>query len=86
MRTDDQYFEPLEKIYYEFKRKYGVNPDDLKTNTFEGKKLRAKFLVNLKDKGGLTYREINKLDIFSNVKFHSLGSIYRNGLKAAKKK
>jgi len=84
MRADDKYFEPIEKIYYEFKRKYGVDPDKLKTNTFEGKRLRAKFLVNLKDRGGLTYREIQKLELFSDVKFHSLGGIYRNAVKSEK--
>jgi REP element-mobilizing transposase RayT len=86
MRSDDQYFEPLEKIYYEFKRKYNIYPDDLKTNTFTGKRLRAKLLVNIKDRGGLTYREINELDIFSDVKFNTLGSMYKNEVESNRKK
>ncbi len=72
-------------IYYEFKRKYDIEPDELKTNTFEGKKLRAKLLVNIKDRGGLTYREINELDIFSDVKFNSLGCMYKNAVEKDKK-
>jgi len=75
----------LEKIYYEFKRKYDIEPDEIKTNTFEGKRLRAKLLVNIKDRGGLTYREINELDIFSDVKFNSLGCMYKNAVEKDKK-
>jgi hypothetical protein len=46
------------------------------TNTFEGKRLRGKFLLYLKDRGGLTYKEIKKFDIFSDFKFNSLGKMY----------
>ena len=45
MRSDDQYFEPIKKIYYEFKRRYGIDPDELKTNTFKGKRLRARVKI-----------------------------------------
>jgi REP element-mobilizing transposase RayT len=81
MRSDDQYFEPIDKIYYEFKRKYGVDPDKLKTNNFEGKRLRGQFLIYLKDRGGLTYREIKKFDVFSDVKFNSLGKMYKDAME-----
>lgn len=86
IRSNDQYFEPIGKIYYEFKRKYGVNPDNIKTNTFEGKRLRGKLLINLKDRGGLTYREIKEFGLFSDVKFNSLGKMYSDAVKKENKK
>lgn len=84
MRVEDHYFEPVEKIFYEFEKKYGVNPDKLETNTIKGKRLRSKLLINLKNRGGMTYKEINKLDAFSELKFNSLGKIYRDALKGNK--
>ncbi len=86
IRSNDQYFEPIGKIYYEFKRKYGVNPNNIKTNTFEGKRLRGKLLINLKDRGGLTYREIKEFGLFSDVKFNSLGKMYSDAVKKENKK
>ncbi len=86
IRSEDQYYELVEKIYYEFKRKYGIDPDKLKTNTFEGKRLRGIFLINLKDRGGLTYREIKEFGIFADIKFNSMGKMYRDAIKRNDKK
>jgi REP element-mobilizing transposase RayT len=77
-RSDDGYFDPIEKIIMEFEKKSGKKIEEIDTNTYEGKRQRAKFLVLLKDKSGLTYKEISKFDIFSGLNFDSLRSIYRN--------
>ena len=44
----------------------------------EGKRLRAKLLVNLKERSGLKYNEIIKFDLFVDLKISSLGRIYKN--------
>ena len=75
-RTDDRYFEPVEKIIFEFQQKYGIKLEDINTITHEGKRMRGEFLVLLKDLGGLTYREIIEFDLFSDLSFGSLGSLY----------
>ena len=75
-RTDDRYFEPVEKIIFEFQQKYGIKLEDIDTITHEGKRMRGEFLVLLKDLGGLTYREVIEFDLFSDLSFGSLGSLY----------
>ena len=75
-RTDDRYFEPVEKIIFEFQQKYGVKLEDIDTITHEGKRMRGEFLVLLKDLGGLTYGEVMEFDLFSDLSFGSLGSLY----------
>jgi len=80
-RIYDKYFEPIEKIYKEFEDKHSISVDRIDIKTFNGKKLRGELLVLLKDQGGMKYVDIIKLDIFSDLKFSSLGSIYKNSLK-----
>lgn len=75
-RQDDQYLQPIEKIIYEFQNKYGIEIRDIDTGTFHGKRLRGEFLVQLKDRGGLTYREVKDFDLFGDLSFGSLGSLY----------
>ncbi len=77
-RDIDIYFEPVEKILFEFETKYKININNIDKTTIKGKRLRGKLLVNLKDLSGLTYKEIAKLDVFSDVKFNSLGRIYKD--------
>lgn len=79
-RIDDFYFEPVEKIFYEFKRKHKIDAYDIDSKSYEGKRLRGELMVNLKDKAGLTYGEIKKISIFSELKLTSLGWIYKNAL------
>lgn len=78
-RHDDFCFEPIAKIFQEF---YGVNrigKDDLDVRTRRGQRLRLELLVQLKERGGLTYREIAGLDEFSDVKLSALAGMYRYG-------
>jgi REP element-mobilizing transposase RayT len=77
-RQDDYYFDPVEKVIWEFEKKKGVRVDDIDTSTYEGKRNRGELLVLLKDKAGLTYKEISFLDIFGDLNFNSLRGIYRN--------
>jgi hypothetical protein len=75
-RIDDRFFEPVEKIIQEFERKIGYPIEDISINTYDGKRLRGELLVRLKDSGGLTYAEINKIPPFHDLKQNSLGKIY----------
>jgi REP element-mobilizing transposase RayT len=76
-RIDDLHFEPVGKIYMEFEQKYKIKVDSIDTTVHSGKKLRGEILVNLRDRGGLKYSEIIKLDLFSDMKHHSLGQLYK---------
>ena len=75
-RVNDGFFEPVEKIIWEFERKIGYPIEDIDINRHEGKRLRGELLVRLKDLGGLTYEEISKISLFNNLKQNSLGKIY----------
>ena len=44
-RKDDRYFEPVEKVLWEFKNIYGVNVEEIETWTWAGKRLRGELLV-----------------------------------------
>jgi REP element-mobilizing transposase RayT len=80
-RRDDRYFEPVEKILWEFKDIHGVNFEEIETETWPGKRLRGELLVMLKDKAGLRYKDINEISVFSNLSFSSLRSLYRRTKK-----
>ncbi len=85
-RIDDLYFEPIEKIYMEFEKMYDIKVENIDTTTHSGKKLRGELLFNLRDRGGLTYKEIIKIDLFGDMKLHSLGQLYkRTKLRLSKK-
>ncbi len=85
-RIDDLYFEPVEKIYMEFEKKYKIKVETIDTTTHSGKKLRDEILFNLRDRGGLKYSEIIKLDLFRDMKHHSLGQLYKRTKLRLKKK
>ena len=80
-RKDDRYFEPVEKVLWEFENIYGVNVEEIETWTWAGKRLRGELLVLLKDKAGLKYKDISKISVFSNLSFTSPGSLYRRTKK-----
>ena len=78
-RTDDRYFDPVEKVIWEFEKIKGLKIDEINTHTLAGKRQRGELLVLIKDKAGLTYKEISRdVDIFGDLKFSSLREIYRN--------
>lgn len=86
-RFDDKYFEPVHKVFYEFKNMHGIEIDEIDITTYTGKRLRGELLVHLKERAGLRYREIIEIPLFGDVQMNSLGRIYKNAkLKIGKKK
>jgi len=85
-RVNDRFFEPVEKIIWEFERKIDYPIEDIDIKRHEGKRLRGELLVRLKDLGGLTYEEINKIPPFNNLKQNSLGKIYMDSKERLKSK
>ena len=77
-RQDERYFDPVEKVIWEFEKIKGIQIEEIDISTLEGKRQRGELLVLLKDQAGLTYKEIGKFDIFGYLKFNSLRGIYRN--------
>jgi REP element-mobilizing transposase RayT len=75
-RESDMYFEPVDKVYYEFEKTRKIRLSEIDFSTHRGKRLRGEFLVLLKDKAGLLYREIKELVEFSDINFSSLGNLY----------
>jgi REP element-mobilizing transposase RayT len=78
-RLDDRHFEPVEKVVREFERMTGMRMEEMDTGTYPGKILRRKLLVLLKERAGITYAEIAKMDLFSDLQAGSLRSIFRSG-------
>jgi REP element-mobilizing transposase RayT len=76
-RVHDKYSEPLEKVFQEFEREHRIKIAELNVQTYAGKKIRAELLVHIKERVGMTYREIAKLDLFADLELSSLGCIYR---------
>ena len=77
-RTDEKYFDPIEKVLCEYERMKEIDIDAIDTGTFEGKRLRGELLVALKERTGLKYREIAELDIFEGLSLISLRTMYKN--------
>jgi len=76
-RKDDFGFDPIAKIYQEFCAMHEVDLDQIDFDTRHGQKMRRALLLQLKDRGGLKYREIAKLPEFAGVEMNSLGALYR---------
>ena len=85
-RTDDRYFDPLEKVIQEFERMKGINIDEIDIVKYAGKRLRGELLVYLKDNGGLTYEEIAEMSVFSDIQMVSLGKLYQDALRRFKRR
>ncbi len=79
-RHRDRYFDPLEKVFAEFEHIHRVVLDEIDLHSYSGKRLRAELLIELKERAGLTYREIARLDLFSDLEISSLGRTYQQAL------
>ncbi len=77
-RQDEQYYEPLEQVIHEFQKSYDIDIYEIDTRNREGQRMRCNLLVSLKERAGLNYKEIAEIEIFRNLKFSSLRSMYRN--------
>ncbi|MCJ7484088.1 MAG: transposase, partial [Thermodesulfovibrionales bacterium] len=67
-RGDDNWFDPVEKVYWELEKENGIKFMKLDFGTLAGKQLRGELLVRLKELSGLTYREIAQLLEFRDIK------------------
>ncbi|MCP4221014.1 MAG: hypothetical protein GY765_40670 [bacterium] len=77
-RKEDFFFEPESKVLWEFEQEEGVTLAEIDVATLLGKRQRARLLILLKDKAGLTYKEIRRYELFSDLQMASLGQIYKN--------
>lgn len=77
-RIDDRFFEPVDKVIWEFEREIGVKIENLDISTYKGKRQRGDLLVRLKDFAGLRYSEINKISPFDNLRLVSFPKLYRD--------
>jgi hypothetical protein len=80
-RKNDRFFEPVEKVLWEFENIRGINLDDIDTGTTAGKRLRGELLVLLKDKAGIKYEDVCEMAVFSDLSFASLRSLHRRAKK-----
>jgi REP element-mobilizing transposase RayT len=78
MRGDDRFLEPEEKVIQEFESKHKVKIESIDRSTYAGKRLRGELLVWLHDLAGLKYPQIAELPLFFDLKFQSLGHLYKN--------
>jgi REP element-mobilizing transposase RayT len=77
-RSDDRFFEPVEKVIREFETKYDIRMEEIDVNSLPGKQLRSELLVLLKETTCLSFRRIAEMPIFSDIQFRSLGRLYQN--------
>ena len=80
-RKNDYSFELPEKIIKKFEKDHGIKLEKIDIHTKHGRDLRSKFIVKLRNKGGLKYSEIIKYPIFKDLKYSSLGQIYKRTVK-----
>ncbi len=78
MRKRKEEYENVKNIIHKFEKQNKVKMNKINVHTHKGKRLRGQLLVLLKEKVGLTYKEITKIELFKNIKFSSLGSIYQH--------
>jgi hypothetical protein len=76
-RHDDDFHDPVPKVIQEFERRHDMRITDLDLSTHAHKRLRGELLVLLKERGGLTYREIAQMDLFVDLSINSLGTLYK---------
>lgn len=85
MRVEDIKFESADNLIRKFEIDKGMKIDEIDYNTKEGKSLRYELIIILKEQGGLQYKEIVRYKPFSNLKFNSLGKMYKRAKEKKKK-
>lgn len=77
-----RYKEPLEistkDVIKEFELKIGKKLSEIDTRNLQGKRYRARLLVELREKAGLTLSEIAHSKLIKDLKYASLSRIYKN--------
>lgn len=85
MRKNEKGYDTTEKIIKEFQKLHKIQLEDIDFSTKKGKRLRAMLLRSLRDKAGLTYKEIIQFKPFCKLKFSSLPKMYKRIKRKAKK-
>ncbi len=80
-RAEDRFFEPAEKVVHEFETKHKISLKQIDCSSHVGKRMRGELLVWLHDLAGLKYSEIGEIPFFFDLKYQSLGHLYRNAKK-----
>jgi len=65
----------IEKIQNNFEYEHSIIFSEINIRSHYGKKLRKKFLLRLRDELGLTYKEIQEIDLFSDLSIDYLRKI-----------
>lgn len=76
MRTKRE-FQTSQQVIRRFEKDMNLKISEINIKSAMGKKLRADLLIRLKDEAGMTFKEINALDLFCDMKTYSLSTIYR---------
>lgn len=84
-RRKSEGFASVQAVVRDFVKATGINPNQVDFHSREGQRVRRELLVQLKERAGLTYREIARLKWFQGVKMNSLGKIYGDGKSKVKK-
>ncbi len=77
-RIDERPFDKYKDIIKKFERKENITLKNLNIHSLTGKRIRRKLLKSLREKGGFTYKQINRLTLYRNLKLNSLSILYLN--------
>ncbi|TES93004.1 MAG: hypothetical protein E3J87_03260 [Candidatus Cloacimonadota bacterium] len=77
MRHMEADFELPDSLIKRFEIDKGIRVDEIDYNSKAGRAFRYELLRLLKEEGGLEYKEIVEYKPFSNLKFSSLGQMYK---------
>ncbi len=78
-RRKDEYkydFPGYKEVIKEFENMHRISVYKMDKHSIEWKRIRIKLLIEIREKCGLRYSEINLIDIFNTYKLDSLRSIY----------
>ena len=75
-RIADIGFKTSQKVIHEFEKKENIHILNINTHKFDGKRLRLKLLIKLREEAGLRYSEINRISIFQELNLYSLSTLY----------
>ncbi len=76
-RRHEYELESVEKVIEDFEKNVGSKMEGIDVESRKGRVLRNELLVLLKDRAGLTYSEIIEYPLFQNLKYSSLGQLYK---------
>jgi len=86
MRQNEMDFELPDRLIKRFEIAKGIKVDEMNCNSKEGRVLRYELLRLLKEQGGLEYKEIVGYKPFNNLRFNSLGQMYKRAKERNSKK